>query len=244
MKSLHITLCTLLLLMPAVPSMGQALTYQALTDSAMFYTERDSAQKAEYYIRQALKLEPANLRNAMLFSNLGTLQRRAGKMEEALQSYTYALNMAPLSVPVLMNRATLYLDMGRNDAARADCSLALDADPKCKEALLLRAYLYEEERNYAFARSDFQRLLKIDPTHYSARLGLAIVAQKEGQLNKAVAQLDTAIQVNNTLPEAYLMRGQIYLVQQRKTDAQADFIKARSLGISGEEMEELMKASK
>jgi tetratricopeptide (TPR) repeat protein len=224
--------------------MAQTLTYQALTDSAILYTERDSLQKAARYIRQALKLEPANPRNAMLFSDLGTLQRRAGKTEEALQSYTYSLNMFPLSVPVLMNRATLYLDMGRSEAARADCSLALDADPKCKEALLLRAYLYAEERNYAFARSDYQRLLKIDPTHYSARLGLAMLAQKEGQLNKAVAQLDTAIHTHDTIPEAYLMRGQIYLIQQRKTDAQADFIKARSLGVTEGEMEELMKASR
>ncbi len=53
-----------------------AQTYQELSDRAIACTEQDSLAQAENYIRQALKLEPANPHNALLFSNLGTIQRR------------------------------------------------------------------------------------------------------------------------------------------------------------------------
>ena len=43
---------------------------------------------------QALKLEPKNAKNALLFSNLGLVQRRLGEFDKALESYSFALNFA------------------------------------------------------------------------------------------------------------------------------------------------------
>ena len=79
---------------------------------AVTYTEQDSLPQAETYIRRALKLEPANPHNALLFSNLGTIQRRQRKYEKALESYNFALNIAPRAVPILLNRATIYMERG------------------------------------------------------------------------------------------------------------------------------------
>ena len=70
-------------------------TYQELSERAVAATEQDSLSLAEKYIEQALKMEPANPHNAMLFSNLGTIQRRQHRYEQALDSYTLALNIAP-----------------------------------------------------------------------------------------------------------------------------------------------------
>ena len=159
--------------MPFCVAMAQQSKYQQLVDLAFAATEQDSLSQAEDYIRQALKLEPANPHNAMLFSNLGTIQRRMHRYEAALQSYTYALNFAPKALTILMNRATLNLELGKNDAARADYSLALDLDKDNKEALLMRAYIYMQQRDYKSARADYVHLLKIDPVDYKARLGLA-----------------------------------------------------------------------
>ena len=85
-------------------------TYQELSERAVAATEQDSLSLAEKYIEQALKMEPANPHNALLFSNLGTIQRRQHRYEQALDSYTLALNIAPRAIPALMNRAALYLE--------------------------------------------------------------------------------------------------------------------------------------
>ena len=103
-------------------------TYQELGERAVVATEQDSLALAEKLIEQALKMEPANPHNALLFSNLGTIQRRQHRYEQALESYTLALNIAPRAVPVLMNRATLYFELGKDDLARIDYSLVLDIE--------------------------------------------------------------------------------------------------------------------
>ncbi len=156
-------------------------TYQELSERAVAATEQDSLSLAEKYIEQALKMEPANPHNALLFSNLGTIQRWQHRYEQALDSYTLALNIAPRAIPALMNRAALYLELGKDDLARIDYSLVLDIESDNQEALLMRAYIYMRQRNYNFAKSDYERLLKLAPQSYNGRLGLATLEQKEGK---------------------------------------------------------------
>lgn len=175
----------------ALPAFSQ--TYQELSERAIAATEQDSLSQAEEYILQALKLEPSNPHNALLFSNLGTIQRRQHQYEQALESYTLALNIAPRAVPILLNRAALYLEEGKDELARIDYSLALDIDKDNLEALLMRAYIYMQQRNYSFARADYERLLKIDPQNYNGLLGLATLEQKEGKYEAALSILNRMI---------------------------------------------------
>lgn len=170
-----------------------AQTYEKLTELAASVIERDSLEQAEAYIMKALKADPANPHNALLFSNLGAIQRRDMRYEKALESYTYALNIAPRAVPVLLNRAALYLELGKNGLARVDYSLVLDLETDNQEALLMRAYIYMQERAYKAARSDYNRLLKLNPLSYKGRLGLATLAQKEGEFEESLTLLNKMI---------------------------------------------------
>lgn len=178
----------LLVVSCCLPALSQ--TYDEWCERAVTATAEDSLELAESYIRQALKLEPANPRNALLFSNLGTIQRRQRRYEQALESYRLALNMAPMSVPILMNHATLSLEMGQNDKARADYSQVIELEPHNTEALLMRAYIYMQHRDYKFARLDYDTLLKVDPQHYGGRLGLATLYQREEHYNEALLVLE------------------------------------------------------
>ena len=80
--------------------------------------------------------------------------------------------------------------MGRNEQARVDYSLVLDMEKDNREALLMRAYIYVTQRDLKFARADYERLLKLDPQNYNARLGLATLEQKDGNLQKALEILN------------------------------------------------------
>lgn len=175
----------------AIPAFSQ--TYEELSERAVVATEQDSLTLAEEYIMKALKLDPANPHNALLFSNLGTIQRRQHQYEQALESYTLALNIAPHTVPILMNRAALYLELGKDEQARVDYALALDIETDNREALLMRAYIYRQKRDYKAARSDYERLLKLSPQSYNGRLGLAMLEQKEGKYEEALSLLNKMI---------------------------------------------------
>lgn len=254
-------------------------TYNELFEKSVAAAEQDSLQQAETYIRQALKLEPKNPHNALLFSNLGTIQRSQGRLEQALESYTFALNFTPRSVPVLLNRATLYMEMGKEDHARVDYSLVIDLDKKNQEALRMRAYIYMKMHDYKSARADYVNLLKLNPADFNGRLGLATLEQKEGKYQEALAllngllsdkdytqpdtkaviyvaragvemdaghtelalmDLEDAIRLDASQAEAYLMRGQLYLSQEKKKLAKMDFEKAVSLGVPQSDVRELL----
>ena len=155
-----------------------AQTYDELITRAMDAVEKDSLYQAEVFFKKALKLEPANVRNALLFSNLGTIQRRMGQNKEALESYSLALNLTPYSVTMLLNRASLYLDMDYLDKAYLDYCTVIDLDAKNQEALQFRAYIYMRRRQYQEAKNDYQSLLEVIPDDKTARIGMAMVNQK------------------------------------------------------------------
>ena len=78
----------------ASPAKAQS-SYNELVEEAMKYIKLDSLTQAENLFRQALKADPTNARNALVFSNLGTVLKRQGKTDEAIKNYTFALNITP-----------------------------------------------------------------------------------------------------------------------------------------------------
>ena len=65
-----------------------AQEYSDIVEKALNSAKKDSLVQAEKLFQQALKLDPSNIRNALLFTNLGTVQRRMGKSDEALKSFS------------------------------------------------------------------------------------------------------------------------------------------------------------
>ena len=170
-----------------------AQTYDELIDKAMDAVEQDSLLQAENLFKEALRLEPANMRNALLFSNLGTIQRRMGKKKEALESYSLALNKTPFSVTMLLNRASLLLEMDDMDRAYTDYCDVLDIDRNNPEALMYRAYIYMKRRQYHDARLDYRSYLEIKPGDKTARLGMALVNQKDRRYQESLEEFNRLI---------------------------------------------------
>ena len=102
--------------------------------------------KIRNFVQTGIEMDPANMRNALLFTNLGTVQRRLGKIDDAIDSYTLSLNITPYSVVTLLNRASLYLEKNLFDRAYVDYCNVIDIDKTNKEALLFRAYIYMQRR--------------------------------------------------------------------------------------------------
>ena len=170
-----------------------AQSYDDLIARAMDAVEKDSLYQAEVLFKQALKSDPSNMRNALLFSNLGTVQRRMGRNKEALESYSLALNLTPCSVTMLLNRGSLYLEMDYLDKAYADYCNVIDLDAKNEEALQFRAYIYMRRRQYQDAKNDYQRLLENVPGDKTARIGMAMVNQKLQHYRESLEELNRLV---------------------------------------------------
>lgn len=274
MKYLVLVLCSLFLVVFPI----QAQSYNEIVEQAMNCVKKDSLAQAEQLFRKALKLDPNNARNALLFSNLGTVQKRQGKIDEAIESYTLALNIIPYSTAMLLNRAALYLEKNLTQKAYLDYCNVIDLLPKNQEARLFRAYIYMQRREYKEARVDYNVVLEQDVKNKTARIGLVMLDEKEGrfqsamdamnrlvseyprdvsvlkmranmewehgQLDAALYDLDEVLKIDARDASSYVMKGDIYLEQKKKSDAREAYEKAIDLGVSRAELIEKLKQCK
>lgn len=198
-----------LLLIPATATAQDDAA--ALADSAMTCIERDELPEAEALLKQVIEADPAHLRNCFLLTNLGTVQRRQHRLEDAVESYTLALARQPLSVPILMSRAVTYLELGDDERAYTDLGNVLDCDAGHRDALLLRAHLAVQRHRYDVACADYSRLLSADLDDEQAQFGLAILNQKTGRLQEATDQLTRLVEAHPENPDYLQARADVYL---------------------------------
>ena len=187
----HLPLPILLLVASTLPLSAQSQS--EWIEKGYAYAAQDSLAQAEACFTEAIKAAPASEQTSMLYNNLGTIQRRRGKIHEAIQSYTQALELIPLSIPIMIERATAYMALGNDDKAYTDLCNILDQDASHTEALCYRAFIYTNRREYTSARADYKRLLAIAPFHEHGLLGLALLDQREGRLQAAEQQLSQLI---------------------------------------------------
>ena len=184
------------------------------TDKAYSYLAQDSLAQAETCFIEAIKATPASKQSAMLLTNLGTVQRRRGKMQEAITTYTQALERSPLDAPILMERATAYMAIGNDDKAYTDLCNVLDKDATHTEALYYRAFIYTHRREYSLARTDYKRLLAANPFHDHGLFGLALLDQREGRLQAAEQQLSQLIDRNPDNATYWQARANVLIEQK------------------------------
>lgn len=94
--------------------------YFALVDSAQQAIKAENWLQAENYLLEAIKSEPGNPSNSLLLSNIATIQRRQGRLNEAVRNYSMAIDLTPNAVTLLHNRAAVYILLDSIALAQAD----------------------------------------------------------------------------------------------------------------------------
>lgn len=185
---------------------AQAYTFSYIerADSADRYIRQERWDDAERNLKAALRLEPGNPGNALLLSNLGFVQTRMGKVDEAIESYTVSLAIAPRSAVVLSNRGMAYLDAGHAKEALADFDASLAIDSMRTMPLKWRGLLLLETNDIPRARHDLMRLVSIDPEDPLAFEGLARCDMAEGNFRGAVSHISKAISLESSAERFFL----------------------------------------
>lgn len=178
-------------------------------DRATRLEQQDSLIQAENCYLQAIRLEPKNKQNALLYANTARLQRRQGRQKDALSSYATSLGFQPYQVSVLLDRASLLLEMGMEGNALMDCSMVIDLDSMNREALLMRSYINYKKRDYREAETDYLRLLRTNPSDSVAAMGLAVLYQSWEKPNQAIDVWNGLIERSPQEAPLYLYRAEV-----------------------------------
>ena len=204
---------------------GYAQTYEKFIEKSFDYIDNNDMVSAEESLRAAMRLEPANPNNYALLMNLGTIQRRQGKKEEAILSYTAALSRYPENETILENRASLYAEMGMTEKAINDYNALLIQNPDHQDAIYSRGLLYLQEKNFILAEEDFDRLLKVNEKSVKGRLGHAILEKIKGNYTVSEKIMNYLIKEMPRNWVLYEERADLYFMMGKNARAMADINK-------------------
>lgn len=204
---------------------ANAQSYEEWIEKSFDDLEKNDLAAAEVSLQNALKQEPAHPNNFALLTNLGTVQRQLGKPQEALLSYSAALNRIPANKNLLETRASLYVELGDNEKAINDFTTILHLEPDDQEALYYRGLLYLEEDNLLAAENDFAHILEVNDKTVKGRLGYALMEKKRGNYDESEKIYNFLISKRTRDWSLYEGRADLYFQMGKNARAMADIHK-------------------
>ncbi len=202
-----------------------AQTYEEMIKKSYEYADANDLPAAEEALKTAMRLEPANKFNFALLTNLGTIQRRQGKLDDALISYTAALSQRPKDELILINRAELYTEMNETEKAIGDYNTLIINYPTHEQGHYNRGLLYINSGEFLLAQADFEMIVDTYKDTFLGRFGYAI-------LEKARGNYDESEIIFNYLGDKYPdnmrvleERAELYFLTKRNARAIADLNK-------------------
>lgn len=203
--------------------------YLALIDSSFMYGGARKWSEAEQALKAAIALKPNAPMNAYLLNNLGGLQQMQGRVDEAILSYSAALERMPDEQNIRYNRARLFSLSGRHGAAITDYSLLIARAPENELYLYQRAMTYLLSGNLNLADTDLTTLIDRNGESLKARMAYALLETMRENYDNAERLYDYLVSKLPRHAEVYEGRARLYLAKGMKGYAQRDVDKAIEL---------------
>ncbi|MDY0076441.1 MAG: tetratricopeptide repeat protein [Bacteroidales bacterium] len=128
---------------------------------------------------------------------------------------------------LFVNRAALYLSRERIDRALRDINQALSLDNKSVNAYLILAEIYYGMGQAESVQTTLVKAAEIAPNDPRPQVKLAELNLLQRNLNMALAYTDKALRMGNFNPEAYYVRGLVFLAREDTVSAMKNFMIAR-----------------
>ncbi len=203
--------------------------YVAQIDSSFLALSRQDLSGAEAHFRQAMRILPSHPLNVYLLNNIGGIQQMQGRIDEAILSYSAALERMPEEQVTRFNRARLYALQGKHQAASSDYSILVAQSPGSELYLYQRAMSYMLEGKYDLADLDLRTIIDANGESLKARLGYALLETMRGNYDSAERLYDYLVSKLARSAEVYEGRARLYLARGMRGYAQRDVDKAFDL---------------
>ncbi|MDR1814745.1 MAG: tetratricopeptide repeat protein [Tannerella sp.] len=204
---------------------ANAQTFEEMVMKSYEYADSGNFAAAEECLKSAMRLEPANSLNYALLSNLGTLQRRQGKLDDALISYSAALGQRPEDELILINRAELFTLTGETDKAIGDYNTLIAKYPDHEQGLYNRGILYLKNGEFLLAEKDFEHIINTNKETLLGRLGYAIFEKARGNYDASETILNYLADKHKDNIRILEERAELYYLTKRNGRARADLNK-------------------
>jgi tetratricopeptide (TPR) repeat protein len=151
---------------------------------------------------------------------------QAGKLAEALQLCTRALELGPELAGAYALRGQVHFHLGRVPEAVADCTAAIARGVRHAELYFIRAIGLDAVGRVDEALADCSMALHLDPEYAGAYNGRALIRTKLGRIEEALSDYAEAIRVAPHWVLPYLNRAQLAHGQGQLEAAIEDYDRA------------------
>jgi tetratricopeptide (TPR) repeat protein/peroxiredoxin len=195
---------------------------EALYGLGSVYLNQQKTAEAREKFERATKLHaayPDTLANA--WNNLGLLDAREGRTEQAIGFFLHALQQNPDHVVALENLGSAYRQLKQWDKARAFFERALAVAPQDPEANYGLGMVFAQTDDAARALKHLQRALQSRPAYPEALNNLGILYLRTKRRDEAVAKFEECIRVTPAFDQSYLNLARVYVLEGTPDKARA-----------------------
>lgn len=157
-----------------------------------------------------------NIATVKVLFNEGNQLRKEGKLAEAIEKYSEAVQVNPDYIPALQGLIKIYESRKEFDKAIPHWQRLVELMPKNIGPHLRLANLMMRQRNIPGAIAAYQKAVTLKPEQPGAYIGLAKVLNQNGQVNEAIAAYQKAIEISPELfPSIYQQLKEAWQKQER-----------------------------
>ena len=124
--------------------------------------------------------------------------------------------MAQTEVRGVLHTAQAALERGQPQETITACNHVRQVYPDAITALRLQGEAYLEVGRVNEARQSFERVLALDPYNVLAHIGLAVIAEDRGEIDRAIGEFRHAWELDPALPQ---LRNELTRLQRKRHGA-------------------------
>ncbi|XP_066132819.1 tetratricopeptide repeat protein 6-like [Saccopteryx bilineata] len=207
---------------------GETVTLNTFINRGLIYLELGQHSCALEDFKQAAVMSKTNV---SLCQATAMCYHRNKEFEEAVDFFTWALNINPCFVDAYVGRGNSYMEYGHdegNKQAQKDFLRALHFNPTYTKARISLGYNLQAQEKFQKAWTHFTIAIEVDPKNYLAYEGRAVVCLQMGNNFAAIQDINNAIKINTTA-EFLTNRGVIHEFMGQQQNAMKDYQTAISL---------------
>jgi tetratricopeptide (TPR) repeat protein len=164
--------------------------------------------------------------NFMAHDGLGECLANRGRLDEAIDQFQKALNIAPGYPELETNLILALTKKGRTDEAISHLQTLLKEDPNNAQAHYNLGNALQKKGDSQGAIAAYEKALSIQARYPAAHYDLGIALDRNGQIDEAIAHYQEAVQEQPNYPQAYCLLGNDLLQKARVDDAIAAYEQA------------------
>ena len=180
-----------------------------------FLKEGEYEKAAKLYLHLALS---TSLKTKFFCAAAGCYDR-IGDKKLALHLYKKALAADPLSVPTLVNMATLYYENKEYDKTIETAKNVLELEPNNFAALTNLGNAHYALGQYQEASEIYEKMYNLNPNSYNAIINIANTCYNLGEFIKAIEFAGQAVEKRPTSAEGYIIAGNSYIELSKNNEA-------------------------